>query len=335
MNQGKRAIGIIILCFLFVITGSVLGENQTSEGFGTYSITSDPTGADVIIQGKQIGVTPLLFIPDSTITAPFSIVISKPGYYDAFRNFTEMIPKGNQKKVSITLIELPKFGKITVAGNPVGCQANLNGNNLVPLPYTFPSVPTGLHTITVSKTGYKSYINPEVVVKPNEEISLQVTLIPNYERKELVITTSPPGSDIMVDGIYRGATMTDIALLIGPLNDGSHTVLARLSGYQDNTVTIKTRQDLSTNLELTMVSITAAPKSAGLRIKTIPSGANVLLNGIWVGEVPEKGHLTLSDVPPNRFKVLLNLTGYQDYSDWVFPGEGEIITIEQKLIQKN
>ena len=335
MNPGKRAIGIIILGFLFAIPGFVLGENQTSENFGTYSITSDPTGADVIIHGNQVGVTPLLFIPDSTITVPFSVVIRKSGYYDTYRNFTEMVPKGNQKIVSITLIELPKFGKITVAGNPVGCQANLNGDNLIPLPYTFPSVPAGLHTITVSKTGYKSYINQEVVVKSDEKTSLQVTLIPNYERKQLVVTTYPPDSDIMVDGVYRGATMTGIPLIIGPLNDGAHTVLARLSGYQDSTATIKTRQDLSTNLELTMVSITAAPKSAGLRINTIPSGANALLSGIWVGEVPEKGYLTLNDVPPNRFKVLLNLTGYQDHYEWIFPGEEEIITIEQKLIQKN
>jgi len=325
---------ILVFFVILFLTGnfSVQGEVQmNSQNGGSYSITSVPPGAYVKINGIQIGITPLLYIPNSSILVPFSLDIGKPGYYNITLNVSQLVHSGAQELISLNLIPMPKTGEIHITSHPDGCLIQLDTNKTVPSPYTFTSVPEGKHSIVISKTGYKSYHNSQIQVEPDSLTALQIYLIPNYERKELVVTTSPPDANIIVDGIYRGTSLKNLPLYIGPLGDGQHTVLARLQGYRENMATVSTKQDLSTNLHLFLNSVNQAPTSSSIRIKTIPIGSDVTLNGIWVGTVPETGFLILNDIPPNRYKITLSLTGYQNYSEWVFPIEGETITIDKKL----
>lgn len=305
--------------------------NQSSGLFGSYVITTEPSGADVSIQGKFLGKSPLLYIPDTHIEAPWTIQFQKDGYQNSAVTISENVKPGIQKEVFSRLIPVPTYGTIEVSAQPAGSLARLNGNASIPLPYTFTSVPAGIHTIEVSKTGYKSYINDQVSVEAHAKTTIKATLIPNYERKELVVSSSPPDADILVDGIFRGTTSRDIPLMIGPLNDGQHTILGRIAGYQDKKLTASTRQDHSTNVHLTMLPVNMVPTSSVMKIRSTPSEADVLLNGIWFGEVPTEGYLLLDDVPPNRYKVTISHVGYEHYIEWVFPGEGETVTIDAIL----
>ena len=321
--------------FLFfsctILCIGIADSNQSSGLFGSYVINTEPNGADVYIQGIYNGKTPLLFIPDGQIDAPWTIHLQKDGYQNNTSIISENVKPGTQKEILVLLIPVSKFGTIAVSAQPEGSLARLDGNASIPLPYIFPSVPEGIHTLQVSKSGYKSYLNDQVSVEAHGKTTIQVTLIPNYQRKELVVTSTPPDAEILVDGIFRGTTSRDIPLMIGPLNDGQHTILGRITGYQDKKLTASTRQDLSTNVHLTMVPVNMVPTSATLKIRSTPSEADVLLNGIWFGEVPTQGYLLLADVPPNRYKVTISHEGYEHFIEWVFPGEGETVTIDAML----
>ncbi|WP_304022943.1 PEGA domain-containing protein [Methanospirillum hungatei] len=296
-------------------------------------IYSDPAGADVYIFEKYSGKTPLLYIPDNAPDPPWTIEFRKDGYNSSIYAINENITPGTQKEIFVRLSPAPMFGTIFVSSDPDGCLAQLDGSLSVPLPYSFTSVPEGTHTLFVYKTGYKSYLNEQLSVMPNSKLTIKVILIPNYERKELVVTSTPPDTEVLVDGIFRGITSGNIPLMIGPLNDGQHTVLGRIAGYQEKKEIVFTRQDRSTNVHLHMIPITLMPMSSTLKIRSNPSGSDVLLNGIWFGEVPAQGYLELNDIPPNRYKLVISHSGYSDHIEWIFPGPGETITIDTALVQ--
>lgn len=323
---------VVIILFCFVITGFVQGDtNQQSAYGGTFSIMSDPSGADVFVQGTFIGSTPVLYIPDSTIKVPFSIVFSKTGYQNETKSIPSVPKEGEPVEISAILTKNPAIGSISVFADPSGCLASLNGGKSIPVPYTFSNLPEGSYSVVVSKAGYKSNINKGVIVHPGSDSRLEVTLISNNVNKVLVVTTTPPGADIMVDGIFRGTTVSGLPLTIGPLTDGRHVVYGKLSGYQDIETEVTTKQEESTNLHFNMKSLSAIPTAAVLQIRTVPYGADILMNGIWIGETPVTGYLVLDDVPPNRYNISYVLSGYEPHSEWIYPGQGEVLTLIQNL----
>lgn len=322
------------LIFISILISNVYADtNQSSGLFGSYMIYSEPSGADVYIFEKCYGKTPLLYIPDKTADPPWTIEFRKNGYNSSILTINENITPGTQKELFAQLSPSPNFTTILVSAEPDGCIAQLDGSSSVPLPYSFTSVSEGTHTLFVYKPGYKPYVNEQLSVRPGSNTTMKVILIPNYERKELVVTSTPPDTEVLVDGIFRGTTSGTIPLMIGPLNDGQHTVLGRIAGYQERKEIIFTRKDRSTNVHLNMIPITLLPASSTLKIRSIPSGSDVLLNGIWFGEVPAQGYLELDDIPPNRYKLVISHSGYTDHIEWIFPGPGETITIDTALLQ--
>jgi hypothetical protein len=323
-----------IIIWLVIVSGIIIcnGDTNQSQGlFGSYVIQSDPPGADVYIQGKLYGTTPLLFIPDNFITPPWTIVLKKEGYQNGSIIISENVKPKAQKEISYTLIPMQKYGSIHVDAQPDGSLVRLDGNSPIPLPYTFEQVPEGVHTIQVSKAGYKPYVHEKVQVTEGSATSIHAILIPNYERKELVVTSTPPDTEILVDGIYRGKATKDIPLMIGPLNDGQHIITGRIAGYHEKITDVFTRQDRSANIHLELTPVHSVPRSSIIQIRTVPPGSDVFLNGIWVGAVQADGYLVLNDIPPNRYKVTITLENYKDYSTWVFPNPGETVTIEKEL----
>lgn len=325
--------GLVLIFTCMAISNVYADTNYSSGLFGSYVINSEPSGADVYILEKYYGKTPLLYIPDNTADHPYTIEFRKDGYNSSILSINENITPGTQKEVFAHLSPAPKFTSIFVSSDPDDCLAQLDGGSSVPLPYSFTSVSEGTHTLLVYKTGYKSYLNEQLSVRSGSNTTMKVILIPNYERKELVVTSTPSDTEVLVDGIFRGTTSGNIPLMIGPLNDGQHTVLGRIAGYQEKKEMVFTRHDLSSNVHLNMIPITLMPVSSTVKIRSIPSGSDVLLNGIWFGEVPAQGYLELNDIPPNRYKLVISHSGYTDHIEWIFPGPGETITIDTVLLQ--
>ena len=331
MGKGMRIFSMIFLIIIFLTSIGYCEKTKRSEIPGMFSISTDPPGAEIILQNFSLGTTPLLYIPSSDLKVPFIFEIIKPGYYSEVRNITELPQSGNIITISISLKPSPQFGRITILAKPDGSLVSLDGDKPVEVPYTYDKVPVGNHSIIVSKSGYKTYKNSQIFVNADKDIVLQVFLISNTEKKVLVVMTSPPDAEILVDGIYRGTTLDSIPLKIGPLIDGKHIVKTRLTGYKDVVTEVVTQEFISTNLDLILEPINAIPKSASLKVRTNPYGADVMLSGIWAGQTPILGYLEVKNIPSNRYYLTISLLGYENVSEWIEPKEGENIIIERTL----
>ena len=321
----------ILLSLIFISITGILFVTAASLYPGEIFIQTDPSGANVTISGIFVGITPLLYLQGINASDPILLEISKSGFLTEVREIREIPQSGNQVNISLVLTPVSEYGSISISAVPDGAQVSLDGGTSFQLPYTYPSVPVGEHIITITKTGYKKYFNDSLTVYPDKNSVVSAYLIPNQQKLELIITSNPPGAGIIIDGIYRGETRAGSPLILGPFPDGTHHIKAHLIGYQEASITVQTRQDQSTNVNIQLSPVIQKNSSSSLRIRSKPAGADVILNGIFMGTTPIDGYLEFSQIPSNRYKVLLSLPGYQNYSTWLFPLPGETIIVDQIL----
>jgi len=330
MGTKKDIFTIIFILILFSIVG-VLSVNAASLFPGDLFIETYPSGANVTITGIFVGFTPLLYLPATNLSYPIILEISKSGYLTETMEIREMPQSGDRINITSFLTPVSEYGSISISTVPDGAQVNLDGGKNFQLPFTYPSVLVGEHVITITKTGYKKYVNDSVFVYPDKITYIHAYLIPNQQKLELVITSNPSGAEILIDGIYRGKTRTDSPLILGPFPDGTHQIQAHLTGYQEAKKTVRIKQDQSINVHMQLSPVMPKTSSSSLRIRSKPEGADVLLNGIFMGITPIDGYLEFTQIPSNRYKIQLSLSGYQNYTTWLFPSPGETIIVDQIL----
>lgn len=328
----RTVTGILVVWMLVSGISAADGESVPVTGeTGSFYFESDPTGAEVLVNGSFVGNTPLLYLPDTDLMVPLEIVCKKPGYGTEVSVQKALPHAGTVQSLSFSLDPIADHGRILVAADPSGCLVHLDSTEPLPVPGILDHVSVGVHEMRITKPGYKEYINPEVLVKPGEDTIIGVLLISNQKDDTLVVGTDPPGAEIYVDGLFRGQTRKEFPLVMGSLIDGVHDIRAHLSGYLDEKREIAITQDTSANIRFFLKKADAYPEATRFLVRTDPFGADVLLNGIWAGKTPVTGFLELADIPVSRVNLTLYRQGYHHYSEWIQPAPGETLIIDRKM----
>ncbi len=112
----------------------------------------------------------------------------------------------------------------------------------------------------------------------------------------LVVESTPPGAQVEVDGIQRGAT--PVTLEVPP---GSHRVaLTRRGMTRQFEVAVRPGEQTNQTLDWSKVK-----ESGSLAVSTDPAGAKVSVDGKAYGVTP----LTIPDLPAGRRRVVLEGQG--------------------------
>ena len=115
---------------------------------GSISITSNPSGANIYLDGTSKGITSstLIDIPIGSHT----VKLTKSGYNDILKTVT--IISGQTISFSESLIA--QTGSISVSSNPSDANVYLDGTSKGTTPITLHDVPIGTHTVKLKKSGY-------------------------------------------------------------------------------------------------------------------------------------------------------------------------------------
>ena len=117
----------------------------------TVLIQSEPTGAQVLMDGREVGVTPLLLhdLPIGT----YSATIQKDGY-TATRDWPWTVPNGRPFMVFVSLEN--NIGTLSMVTVPEGAEVEIDGKPYGSTPLR-EFLEQGPHKIRLFKTGYKAY----------------------------------------------------------------------------------------------------------------------------------------------------------------------------------
>jgi eukaryotic-like serine/threonine-protein kinase len=220
------------------------GHPVPPVGQGAIHVVSDLIGATAKLRGSSGQIvnqcqTPCSF--NDLAPAQYSLEVEKAGY-QPIQTALQVKP-GSVIDQKVTLESLLKGLYLT--SRPPGADVFINGaKQSGETPVTLPLAP-GQYNLVVRLPGYEAYAG-NVQVKDNIQTQLAVEL--NARIAWAQVDTTPKGAEIFVDGTTTGQTTP--ARVQMPA--GLHTLIIRLSGYQQVKRTVQASEGGTVNLQETL-----------------------------------------------------------------------------------
>ena len=233
-------------------------------------------------------------------------------------------------------------GEALIDSNPEGAlfQVDGKGDPSWVTPFNLSDLGPGKHIISASKVGYSSDIRSlDVVAGSKSSILLHLSAI----SASVTVTSTPPGASVTLDGKPTGrVTPAQFAV-----EKGSHTIVLRMQGYLDETVTadlapaqnfrfapalraLGSTEDMRTVGKLNKLFGHAAENAAGMgaiTIHTKPKGAQVIVNQ----RVLDKTSPVDIMLAPGNYVVDITLTGFKPVRKIVNLSKGDKAAIDETL----
>lgn len=225
LGGGRKPLVLGIVALLLFVA---LGAYALREGAVT--VESAPPGAEVWIDGKMAGTTPLtLTTRFGSRSGEFEVRLS--GFQSQAHPFT--VEPGQDASVSATL--LAAKGSVSVTSAPAGARVFLDGTEVGVAPRQIGDVSPGPHTVRVVLAGHHE-VTRSVEVVAGESASLTISLAAvAVSAGGFEITSEPSGASVLVDGTERGVT----PLRLDGLASGEYIVQVKQAGYEEWLTTIK------------------------------------------------------------------------------------------------
>lgn len=146
---------------------------------GTISVSSNPVGAEVYLDGNYKGTTPIT-IPNIPIGA-YTVVLKKSGYHEVSKTIDVKSDQTTYISETLTL----QTGSIKISSDPIGAEVYFDGAYKGVTPITISNVPIGAHTIVLKKFGYAEW---------SQSVNIQVdrTIEVNHSMELFIMTGFAP-----------------------------------------------------------------------------------------------------------------------------------------------
>lgn len=273
-------------------------------------VESAPSGAEVIVDGEKLGLTPL--VVNDFAAGEHHLRLRIPGYldYDDFVSSSE----GVEIRRNVTMEE--ELGLLLLKSEPSGCQIRINGVSYGTTPRFIDTLPTRKeHLIRLSKPGYR-----------DQTIAVRFSgRTPKVCEEKLMrdsglvrFVSEPAGAEITVNGIVRGVTPLEVS----EIPQGIASVRLRLAGYVDETRELR----LNAGDEQTL-SVMMKKRPGALQLHAEPESALFYLDG----EARGKGPLNITSLEPGTHTLRCEASGYEALVREVVIVGGEVKREEFKL----
>jgi hypothetical protein len=175
--------------------GSTAASQISLPGF--LVVTSQPSGAEVVVNGQKVGNTPFL----TQLTAgQHQLEVRKPLYHPDISTFR--LDEG--KTVTLERTLKPRFGYLTVTSSVRNSDASIDGKNLGPTPITKRQVESATHIVKVEASLYHTFTE-EVTINDGDDKTVVSSLKPAFGSLE-VSSMPEEGAQVVLDGQVVGTT---------------------------------------------------------------------------------------------------------------------------------
>lgn len=311
---------ISALCALGLIgaAGLLAGCNvEKVGGGGRIGITSEPSTAEIFLNGSLQGATPKKL----TGLAPGEYVVElrKEGFKRSYRKL--VLVEGREVNLRVEL-ELTT-GLLLVESTPAGSEVLIEGESRGTTPALVMDLPLGEYTVELRSAGLPVRT---AKVELEDRVPGQVSIT---HAPRVAVNSYPPGAEIFVDEELAGVA----PLVLSDVPEGEHRIAARLELYDSQSETVTLAAGLNDAIEFRM------DKNSGtLVLDTEPAMVEVFVDGVLVGTTqPNDGADSMSR--PLRIalkagvehKVQLVREGYSSASSTVQTEIDQVITRHEVL----
>ncbi len=274
--------------------------------FGYVQVESSPSGAEVWVDGKLEGTTPL--VRKQISSGQHSLTLRLSDYHEHNETFT--INDGDTKTFSVEMKEA--FGSFAINSDPTDATVFINGKEVGKTPFSQQRFPSGNYELRLVKDLHVD-ARDRLVVKDGEKSEKFIVLPQNYG----TLTVTAEGSDIFLNGkaVGFGAYSANISA-------GSYALKASRDKHRNDE-----RELFITNGQAHEITLSPVAIMGALSVTTTPfeaAGASVTLNG---NLRPEKTPTTIPLIIGN-YELMVSKPGYLDQRRQVTVIEGQ----EQEVV---
>lgn len=236
----------------------------------TVIIDSNPTGAHVQMNGKEVGDTPVL-LPDLALGS-YSASVQMQGY--TRRDISWKVQNGRPILINVPLMN--NIGTLALDSTPEAAEIEIDGQSYGNTPFK-DFFEQGQHKVRLAKNGYKPY---EKIVTVNRdettELNAQLEMLPG----SLTIESEPTGAALFINGIDYGVTpyRRDV------IDAGDYTVRLSKDGYDtlEQLVTVHPGEPMNR-------TFTLDSNLGSIVLSVNPPGMNVYLDGKFICRTEPEG----------------------------------------------
>jgi len=219
------------------------GNSQPTPAEATLAIDSDPRGADVYLDGRFQGTTPLR-------------ATSQPGRrtvrieLDGYRTFetTLRLSPGESRRVSADLERVPTTGTLRFESNPDGADVFVDGRFEGTTPIAAREFQSGTYQVTFERSGYTSE-RRNVTVRRGESQTVSVRLSPLLGA--LRVNANVGGAQVFLDGRAVGQIRSGSGVLeVESLEPGEYQLTLVAPGYETVVVGVSVRAGETSEIRL-------------------------------------------------------------------------------------
>ena len=269
---------------------------------GLLLVTSEPAGCDISLDGMSLGRTPRL-ITSLDAKDVYRLLLQKPGYQSRTVEvkFSGRTPLVKHEELIVD------SGIIEVTSDPAGADVIVNGQPRGTTPATIRDVPKGRATITLRKQGFAEETR-ELAMVAGESQTLFVKLsgLPGT----MVLTSVPEGARFYVNDMPQGKGPISLA----NLSPGNYKIRVEMDGFATSTKMLSLENGGSITEEFRLENVMGR-----IEVRTIPVGAQVILDGNLVGTTKAKDSdseasdvLSIENVREGEHALVLRCDGYAE-----------------------
>jgi len=236
----------------------------------TVIIDSNPSGAHVQMNGKEIGDTPVL-LPDLALGS-YSASVQMSGY--TRRDISWKVQNGRPILINVPLMN--NIGTLSLTSDPEVAEIEIDGRTYGNTPFS-DFFEQGQHRIRLTKNGYKPY---EKIVTVNRDETTEVNIKMEDLPGSLSIESEPTGAALFINGVDYGVTPYKRE----SIEAGDYTIRLSMDGYDtvEQTITVHPGEPMNRNFTL--------DSNLGTIILSVnPPGMNIYLDGKFICRTEPEG----------------------------------------------
>ena len=242
---------------------------------GSISISSEPAGAEVFVNGIPRGRTPVVVndIPKGRAVVKFRL----EGFHEEVRELS--MRAGDMLNLPIEMRLLP--GTLHLVSVPEGARFYLDDIPRGEGPLAITDLKPGEYRVRAEKDGF-GVLEKMVTVEAGQSLREEFRLSNVMGRLE--VRTEPPGATVVFDGrilgITKGESLRSDVFPVENVREGEHVVIVRKEGYEETSrrVTVRNSKTSQTNIRLKRIFL------PDIEIETVHG----IVRGVLVEESAEK-----------------------------------------------
>jgi len=277
---------------------------------GVLNVASDPSGAELRIDGDVVGRTPLEAL--SLPAGEYRLELRAPRYLPLQQSLTVA---GRQREQSLQLALAPAWADLRIESQPPGATVLVDGEPRGETPADI-DVLQGEHELGLRLTGYAPWDTAIDVAAGGARQLDPVSLVP--ASGVLSLDSSPGGANVSIDGEFAGQTPLELELEPG----GEHRLRLSRAGYRSLSQSL--RLDAGERVER---SLSLEPLLGEVLLRVSPPEAEVWHGGKLLGRGDQRLNL-----PTVAQRLEIRLDGYETVRRSVTPRAGLEQLVEVTLM---